>query len=55
MEFVEYLIALIALFLIIQKPQKERLAFSLVWVCIVLDIALWIAASSAGWLPGLTL
>lgn len=55
MEFVEYLLALIALFLVWKKPEKERLAFGILWVCIIADIAIWIVSSAASWLPGFTL
>ncbi len=55
MEFLEYLIASFVVFLILFKPQKEKLAFGLLWLCIVLDVALWIIASAASWIPGMTL
>lgn len=55
MEFVEYLLAFIILVLLWKKPQKESLAFGLLWVCFVADVALWIIASAGSWLPGFTL
>jgi len=53
MEFVEYLLAFIVLILLWKKPQKECLAFGLLWVCIVADIVLYIVATGAGWLPNM--
>ena len=55
MEFVEYLLVAVVLFLVLFRPQKERLAFGLLWACIALDIVLWIVASAASWLPNMTL
>lgn len=55
MEFVEYLLALVAILLIWLKPQKEGLAFGCLVGAIALDFVLWIVASSSSWVPGLTL
>lgn len=55
MEFVEYALSAVILYLILFKPQKEKTAFWLLWLCIGLDIMLWIVASAAGWLPNMAL
>ena len=55
MEFVQYLLAFVVLLLIWKKPQKESLAFLLLWVCLVADIILWILASAESFVPGFTL
>ena len=55
MEFLEYLLAFVVLFFVLFKPQKEKLAFGLLWLCIVADITLWIIGSARGWLPAITL
>lgn len=53
MEFVEYLLAFIVLILLWKKPEKESVAFGLLWVCIAADIILFIVATGAGWLPNI--
>lgn len=55
MEFLEYLLAFLAVLLIWLKPQKEKLAFGLLIGAIVLDVVLWVIASAASWVPGVTL
>lgn len=55
MEFLEYLLALAAVLILWLKPQKEGLAFGLLVGAIALDVVLWIVASAASWVPGITL
>ena len=55
MEFLEYLLAFIAVLLIWFKPQKERLAFGIIAGVIAFDVVLWLVASAASWVPGFTL
>ena len=55
MEFLEYLLALFAILIIWLKPQKEGLAFGCLVGAIALDFVLWIVASAASWVPGVTL
>ncbi len=55
MEFLEYLLVLIAVLLIWRKPQKEGLAFGLLALAVALDFVLWIVASASSWVPGITL
>lgn len=55
MEFIEYLLAAVVLYMVLFKPKKEKAAFSLLWLCIGLDIVLWIVASAASWIPGMNL
>ena len=53
MEFLEYLLAFLVLFFILFKPQKEKLAFTLIWVALGIDFALWILATGDGILPAI--
>jgi len=55
MEFIEYSLALIVVYLLWKKPEKERLAFGLFMVCFLMNAALFIMATAAGWLPNITL
>ncbi|ETD23994.1 MULTISPECIES: hypothetical protein [Helicobacter] len=55
MEFLEYLLAFIAVLLIWFKPQKERLAFGIIAGVIAFDVVLWLVASASTWIPNLTL
>lgn len=55
MEFLEYLLAFLAVLLLWFKPQKEGLAFSLIVGAIALDFVLWMVASASSWVPGITL
>ena len=55
MEFLEYLLAFLAVLLLWFKPQKEGLAFGLIVSAIALDFVLWMVASASSWVPGITL
>ena len=55
MEFLEYLLAFLAVLLLWFKPQKEGLAFGLIVGAIALDFVLWMVASASSWVPGITL
>lgn len=48
MEFLELLMVLIALILIIAKPEKEKLAFNLVVASWLLMIVLYVGHKSSG-------
>ena len=50
MEFLELLLVLIALILIIKKPEKENLAFSLVMISWVMMIVWYLGVKSSAFL-----
>lgn len=53
MEFLELLMVLVALILIIKKPEKEKLAFTLVVASWAIMIILYIGGKSGGLLTTL--
>ncbi len=55
MEFLELILVLIALLLIIKKPQKENLAFSLVLIAWVLMVFLYFGHKSSNLLSTMNL
>lgn len=55
MEFLELLMVLIAMILIIKKPEKEKLAFNLVMISWVIMIVLYIAHKSSALLTNMNL
>jgi hypothetical protein len=52
MEFLNFVLLFITAFLLLRKPDKERLAFRLLVVSVVLMIALFCIATRTGLLPG---
>lgn len=55
MEFIMYLTVLISLYFVVFKPEKERLAFGLLWCAIAFEIGYWVVSTAASWVPGMTL
>jgi hypothetical protein len=51
-EFLNFVLMFTTAFLLLRKPEKERLAFRLLVVSIVLMIALFCIATRTGLLPG---
>ena len=52
MEFLNFVLMFIAGYLLFRKPQKERLAFSLLVVSVVLMVVLFSIATRTALLPG---
>lgn len=52
MEFLNFVLMFITGYLLLRKPQKERLAFSLLVVSIVLMVVLFSIATRTALLPG---
>jgi hypothetical protein len=52
MEFLNFVLLFITAFLLLRKPEKERLAFRLLVVSVVLMIVLFCIATRTGLLPG---
>ncbi len=52
MEFLNLVIMFITAYLVLRKPQKERLAFRLLVVSVVLMVALFSFATRTALLPG---
>lgn len=52
MEFLNLLIMLVTAYLIFKKPEKERLAFRLLTLSVMLMVFLFAVATRTGWLPG---
>ncbi len=52
MEFLNFVLMLLTAWLVLRKPQHERLAFTLVIVSILLMIGLFTMATRTGILPG---
>ena len=48
MEFLELLMVLIAMILIIRKPEKEKLAFNLVMISWVIMIVIYVSHKAGG-------
>ncbi|EFR48722.1 hypothetical protein [Helicobacter canadensis] len=55
MEFLELLMVLIAMILIIKKPEKEKLAFNLVMISWVIMIVLYVWHKAGGILTNMNL
>jgi len=55
MEFIEYSLALIVVYLLWKKPEKEKLAFGLFLVSFLMNVTLFVMVTAAGWLPNITL
>jgi lipopolysaccharide export LptBFGC system permease protein LptF len=52
MEFLNFVLMFTAAYLLLRKPEKERLAFRLVVVCVVLMVLLFSIATRTSLLPG---
>lgn len=52
MEFLNFVLILIAGYLVFQKPEKERLAFRLLVLSVLLMVGLFSMATRTGLLPG---
>ena len=52
MEFLNFALMFVTAFLLLRKPEKERVAFRLLVVSVVLMIALFCIATRTGLLPG---
>ncbi|MBZ5496356.1 MAG: hypothetical protein LAP85_08135 [Acidobacteriia bacterium] len=52
MEFLNFIILFSIVFLLLRKPEKERLAFGLLVVSVVLMVALFFIATRTALLPG---
>jgi hypothetical protein len=51
-EFLNFVIMFTAAFLILRRPQRERLAFRLLVASVVLMMAVFALATRSAWLPG---
>jgi len=52
-EFLNFVLIFIAAYLLLRKPMKERLAFSLLVVSVLLMVVLFSIATRTGLLPGI--
>ena len=52
MEFLNFVLMFTAAFLILRKPERERLAFRLLVISVVLMMAIFSLATRTAWLPG---
>ena len=52
MEFLNFVLMFVAAFLLLRKPEKERLAFRLLVVSVLLMAALFLMATRTAFLPG---
>jgi len=52
MEFLNFVLIFIIAFLLLRKPDKERLAFRLLVVSVLLMVALFLLATRTAILPG---
>ena len=52
MEFLNFVLMFLAAWIVLRKPEKERLAFRLLVVSVVLMVALFSIATRTAWLPG---
>ena len=53
MEFLNFVLIFIAAYLLLRKPENERLAFSLLVASVLLMVALFSIATRTGLLPGI--
>ena len=51
-EFLNFVLMFTAAFLILRKPERERLAFRLLVISVVLMMAIFSLATRTAWLPG---
>lgn len=52
MEFMNFVLIFAAAYLLLRRPEKERLAFRLLVISILLMVALFSIATRTGLLPG---
>jgi len=52
-EFLNFVLIFIAAYLLLRKPEKERLAFRLLVVSVLLMVVLFSIATRTGLLPGI--
>jgi hypothetical protein len=52
LEFLNFVLLFVIAFLLLRKPEKERLAFRLLLVCVVLMMTMFLVATRTGILPG---
>ncbi len=52
MEFLNFALMFVIAFLLLRKPEKERLAFRLLTVSVLLMVALFLIATRTAILPG---
>ena len=52
MEFLNFVLIFTAAYLVFRKPHRERLAFRLLVVSVLLMVDLFALATRSGWLPG---
>jgi hypothetical protein len=53
MEFLNFVLLFIVAYLLLRKPEKERLAFRLLTISVLLMVALFLMATRTGILPGI--
>ena len=53
MEFLNFALIFITAFLLLRRPEKERLAFSLLVASVLLMVVLFSIATRTGLLPGI--
>lgn len=52
MEFLNFLLIFATAVLVLRRPERERLAFRLLAVSVLLMVFLFSMATRTGWLPG---
>jgi hypothetical protein len=52
MEFLNFVLIFITAYIVLRKPEKERLAFRLLVVSVLLMVALFLIATRTAILPG---
>lgn len=52
MEFLNFVLLFIIVYLVLRKPQKERLAFRLLVVSVLLMVVMFLVATRTAILPG---
>ena len=52
MEFLNFVIMFIATYILLRKPERERIAFRLLVVSVLLMVALFLIATRTAFLPG---
>jgi hypothetical protein len=51
-EFLNFVLLFVITYLVLSKPQKERLAFRLLVLCVLLMMAMFLVATRTSILPG---
>jgi hypothetical protein len=52
LEFLNFVLLFVITLLILRKPEKERLAFRLLVICVALMMTMFLVATRTGILPG---